>query len=106
MNFYYLTGIKTLNAVLVIDGKSGKSTIYRSVSRRGEPEAAPAGLEAKTSEDLVKDLPKLVSANPTIWMEMNQLKMLDQAGFGIIGSTGNSFGIQAASGPNSTSVHY
>ena len=170
-NFYYLTGASTANAIFVIDGKSGKSTIYRSVSRWGEPEAAPAGLEVKASEDLAKDLPKLVSANPTIWIEMNQLKLLDQAGFGLsrletiknitpqindmrpvkddteislirkaaeinalglvemmkaaepgmnekdldlildytfkkLGSTGYSFGTQAASGPNSTSVHY
>ncbi|TSA34181.1 MAG: M24 family metallopeptidase [Porphyromonadaceae bacterium] len=171
MNFYYLTGIKTPNAVLVIDGKSGKSTVYRAASRYGQPESTPAGLEVKASEDLAKDLPKLAPANPTLWMEMNQLKMLDQAGFGLgrletiknitpqindmrpvkddaeiglirkaaeinalglvemmkaaepgmnekdldlildytfkkLGSTGYSFGTQAASGPNSTSVHY
>lgn len=171
MNFYYLTGIKTLNAVLVIDGKSGKSTLYRASRRYGQPEPTPSGLEIKASEDLAKDLPKLVSANPVIWMEMNQLKLLDQAGFGLnrletirnitsevndmrpvkddieiglikkaaeinalglvemmkaaepgmnekdldlildytfkkLGSTGYSFETQAASGPNSTLVHY
>jgi len=171
MNFYYLTGIKTKNAVLIIDGKSGKSNLYRTSSRYGQPESTPAGLEAKASEDLAKDLPRLVSSNPIIWMEMNQLKLLDQAGFGMyrletiksitslvegmrpvkddieiglikkaadinalglvemmkaaepgmnekdldlildytfkkLGSTGYSFGTQAASGPNSTSVHY
>lgn len=171
MNFYYLTGIKTLNATLVLDGKSGKSIVYRSVNRRGEPEVAPAGLEARSNLELAKDLSKLVSANPTVWIEMNQLKLLDQAGsvlsrlenirnitpeindmrpvkdefeiglikkaaginalglvemmkaaepgmnekdlelildytFKKLGSTGYSFGIQAASGPNSTLVHY
>ncbi len=171
MNFYYLTGITTLNATLVIDGKSGKSTVYKPAGRYGPPAAAPAGLEVKTPEDLAKDLPRLVAANPTIWIEMNQLKVLEQAGSGVsrlesiksitpwihdmrpvkdeteiglikkaaqinalglvemmkaaepgmnekdldlildytfkkLGSTGYSFGIQAASGPNSTSVHY
>jgi len=171
MNFYYLTGITTLNATLVIDGKSGKSTVYKPAGRYGPSAAAPAGLEVKTPEDLAKDLPRLVSATPTIWIEMNQLKVLEQAGFGVsrleniksitpwihdmrpvkdeteiglikksahinalglvemmkaaepgmnereldlildytfktLGSTGYSFSTQAASGPNSTSVHY
>ncbi len=171
MNFYYMTGIKTLNAKLIIDGKSGKSTLYRPVGRRGEAEAPPAGLEVKPDEDFAKDLPRLLSTNPALWIEMNQLKLLDQAGFGLsrletiknitsqindmrpvkdeseislirkaaeinalglvemmkaaepgmnekdldlildysfkkLGSTGYSFGTQAASGPNSTLVHY
>jgi Xaa-Pro aminopeptidase len=171
MNFYYLTGIKTLNAVLILNGKTGKSTLYRTVNPWGPPEAAPSGLEAKNLDDLAKDLPRLVSSSSVIWMEMNQLKLLDQAGYGIgrldniknitnqindmrpvkddseigmikkaaeinalglvemmksaepgmnekdlalildytfkkLGSTGYSFEIQAASGPNSTSVHY
>jgi len=171
MNFYYLTGIKTPNAILLIDGKQGKSAIYQAVSRYGQAESSPAGLEIKAIEDFTKDLPRLVAANPTVWIEMNQLKMLDPAGSGIsrletiknitpqvndmrpvkdeteialikkaaeinalglvemmkaaepgmnekdldlildytfkkLGSTGYSFGTQAASGPNSTSVHY
>jgi Xaa-Pro aminopeptidase len=171
MNFFYLTGIKTLNAVLVIDGKTGKSVVYKPSSRYGATDTPPAGIEIKASAECAKDLPKLISSNPAIWMEMNQLKMLEQAGSGIgrvatirnitpqidemrpvkdeteinlikkaaeinalglvemmkaaepgmnekdldlildytfkkLGSTGYSFGTQAASGPNSTLVHY
>lgn len=171
MNFFYLTGVNILNAVLVIEGKTGKSTLYRTVSRWEEPAAVPAGLEAKTMEDLDRDLPRILSGSQAIWMEFGQLKLLDKAGFGLsrlesirnitpvingmrpvkdeleirlikksaeinalglveamkaaepgmnekdldlildytfkkLGSTGYSFGIQAASGPNSTSVHY
>jgi Xaa-Pro aminopeptidase len=172
MNFYYLTGITTLNAILVIDGKSGKSTVYRPAGRIGRPEATSDGpIEMKTAEDLSKDLPRLLAGNPTLWIEMNQLRILESAAQGLtrletirnitpwindmrpvkdeteiglikkaaqinalglvemmkaaepgmnekdlelildytfkkLGSTGYSFGIQAASGPNSTSVHY
>jgi Xaa-Pro aminopeptidase len=171
MNFYYLTGMTTLNAILLIDGKSGKSTVYRTATRFGRQETAPVGLEIKGYDDLAKDLPGLISANPAIHLEMNQLSVLDNAGnpltriesirnitpqvndmrpvkddteialikkaaeinalglvemmkaaepgmnekdlelildytFKKLGSTGYSFGIQAASGPNSTSVHY
>ncbi len=171
MNFYYLTGIKTINAILLIDGKSGKSTVYKSAGRRAEPEAPTPGLEVKQMEVMSNDLTRLLMTNPAIWIEMNQLKILDQAGAGTsrletiknitplvdgmrpvkdeaeiglikkaseigalglvemmkaaepgmnekdldlildysfkkLGSTGYSFGTQAASGPNSTSVHY
>ena len=172
MNFYYLTGITTLNAVLVIDGKTGKSVVYRPAGRFGRTETETAGsLEIKSSEELSKELPRLVMSNPSVWIEMNQLKVLESAGMGLsrldqirsvtplihsmrpvkdeteialirksaqinalglvemmkaaepgmnekdlelildytfkkLGSTGYSFGIQAASGPNSTSVHY
>jgi len=171
MNFYYLTGVKTAGAVLVVNGRTGVSTIYREVQRYGEQESGPEGIEMKTRDDLTKDLPGLVMKNLNIWIEMNQLKVLDQAGSGIsrvemirnitplindmrpekddfeiglikkaadinalglvemmkaaepgmnerdldlildytfrkLGSTGYSFGTQAASGPNSTLVHY
>ena len=171
MNFYYLTGNKAPNATLIIDRKSGISTIYKSSSRFGQPETTPPGLVVKTPDDLGKDLPKLIAANTVIWMEMQQIRLLDQAGrdidriesirnvtpvvesmrpvkdeleiglikkaaeidalglvemmkaaepgmnekeldlildysFKKLGSTGYSFGTQAASGPNSTSVHY
>lgn len=171
MNFYYLTGIKTLNAVLVIDGKSGKSFYYKPANPWSRKEDPIPGLESKTSDDLAKDLPNLILTNPAVWMEMNQLKLLDQGGYGLnrleviknitpvidemrpvkdetetglikkaaeinalglvemmkaaepgmnekdldlildysfkkLGSTGYSFGTQAASGPNSTLVHY
>jgi Xaa-Pro aminopeptidase len=171
MNFYYLTGIKALNAVLVLDGKSGTSTVYMRAGRRGPVEAAPAGVIGKPMEDFAKDLNRAISANPSVWIEMNQLKLLSEAGIGLsriesiknitprieemrpvkdeleislikkaaeinalglvemmkaaepgmnerdldlildftfkkLGSTGYSFGTQAASGPNSTFVHY
>jgi Xaa-Pro aminopeptidase len=171
MNFYYLTGIKALNAVLLLDGKSGTSAVYMRAGRRGPAEAAPAGLIARPIEDLAKELSKAISSNPAVWIEMNQLKLLSEAGNGLsriesitnitprieemrpvkdefeislikkaaeinalglvemmkaaepgmnekdldlildftfkkLGSTGYSFGTQAASGPNSTFVHY
>jgi Xaa-Pro aminopeptidase len=171
MNYYYLTGNKTPNATLVIDRKNNLTTLYKTAPRYGQPDTPPEGVEVKTIEELAKDLPKLIAANPVIWMEMNQLKLLDQAGRGTdrveairsitplieslrpvkdeleislikkaaeinalglvemmkaaepgmnekdldlildytfkkLGSTGYSFGTQAASGPNSTSVHY
>jgi len=171
MNFYYLTGLNTPNAILAIDGKKKTSTLYRPAARYGGNAAVPTGLESKTSEDFNKDLPRLISSNPVLFMELNQLKILDGAGlmmsrmesiknvtpliesmrpvkdsteitlikksasinalglvemmkaaepgmnekdlelildytFKKLGSTGYSFGTQAASGPNSTSVHY
>jgi Xaa-Pro aminopeptidase len=171
MNFYYLTGVNYPNAVLLIDGKGKKSTLYRTASRYGRNETRPSGMEVKNSEDLQKELPQLISANPAIYMELNQLKMLETVGkdllklesirnvapliesmrpvkdsieislikksasinalglvemmkaaepgmnekdlelildytFKKLGSTGYSFSTQAASGPNSTSVHY
>jgi len=83
VNFYYLTGISTADAVLVVDGKNGKSVIYRRARPWGPPEEAPAGIELKATEDLAKDLPRLMAGSPVIWMEMGQLKLLEQAGFSL-----------------------
>jgi Xaa-Pro aminopeptidase len=81
MNFYYLTGTNHIDDILVIDGKKIKSTIYRKANPWGPPPEAPAGFELKTTEDFVKDLPRLLYGYPVIWMELGQLKLLDQAGF-------------------------
>lgn len=169
-NFFYLTGLYTPEAYLVIEGKSGKSTIYREVSRYRQPDPLPAGLEGKSMEDFDKDLAKLVMTNRNLWVEFDQLTIFGKPGIRIaaetiknpsqvingmrpvkdeteiglikksaeinalglvemmkaaepgmnekdlelildysfkkLGSTGYSFGIQAASGPNSTSIHY
>jgi Xaa-Pro aminopeptidase len=169
-NFFYLTGLYTPEAYLVIEGKSGKSTIYREVSRYRQPDPLPAGLEGKSMEDFDKDLAKLVMTNRNLWVEFDQLTIFGKPGIWIaaetiknpsqvingmrpvkdeteiglikksaeinalglvemmkaaepgmnekdlelildysfkkLGSTGYSFGIQAASGPNSTSIHY
>ncbi len=82
-NFYYLTGLTTNNAILVIDGKKGVSTVYRQARPWGPPEEAPAGLEVKKTEDFTKDLPRLLMGCNNVWMEMSQLKLLDQAGYGL-----------------------
>ena len=84
MNYYYLTGTNHLNDILVIDGKKAKSTIYRKANPWGPPPEAPAGFELKTTEDFAKDLPRLLYGYPVIWMELGQLKLLDQAGFGLM----------------------
>ena len=169
-NFFYLTGLYTPEGYLVIEGKSGKSTIYREVSRYRQPDPLPAGLEGKSMEDFDKDLAKLVMTNRNLWVEFDQLTIFGKPGIRIaaetiknpsqvingmrpvkdeteiglikksaeinalglvemmkaaepgmnekdlelildysfkkLGSTGYSFGIQAASGPNSTSIHY
>jgi Xaa-Pro aminopeptidase len=169
-NFFYLTGLYTPEGYLVIEGKSGKSTIYREVSRYRQPDPLPAGLEGKSMEDFDKDLAKLVMTNRNLWVEFDQLTIFGKPGIWIaaetiknpsqvingmrpvkdeteiglikksaeinalglvemmkaaepgmnekdlelildysfkkLGSTGYSFGIQAASGPNSTSIHY
>ncbi|MFH0762050.1 MAG: aminopeptidase P family protein [Bacteroidota bacterium] len=84
MNFYYLTGINIIDDVLVIDGKKGQSTIYRKTRPWGPPPEAPAGFELKTTEDFAKDLPRLLYGYAVLWMEMGQLKLLDQAGFGLM----------------------
>lgn len=84
MNFYYLTGTSRIDDILVIDGKKAKSTIYRKANPWGPPPEAPAGFELKTTEDFAKDLPRLLYSNPEIWIEMGQLKLLEQAGFGLM----------------------
>lgn len=170
-DFYYLTGVTSPNAVLVINGRTGESTLYRSAARSRQPVTEPAGLVVKTMEQLNSELPRLLSTFTTLWMDPSQLDVLQNAGnslsrmeairnvlplihgmravkddleieilskaaeitanglvemmksakpgmnekelelmldfmFKLQGSNGLGFGIQAASGPNSTSVHY
>ncbi|MFO7617075.1 MAG: M24 family metallopeptidase [Bacteroidales bacterium] len=169
-NFFYLTGLRTIDAVLLIDGKSGNSTVYQP-ARRGRYQAPQEGDGGKTLDDLSRELPGIVGSATILWMDPAQFRLLEKAGtslsrlnhirnvtplihalrpikdgheielirkavkitadglvelmkasepgmsekdFELIldymfkkgGSNGLRFGIHAASGPNSTEVHY
>ncbi|NLO67040.1 MAG: M24 family metallopeptidase [Bacteroidales bacterium] len=169
-NFFYLTGVRTPDAVLVMDGRTGRSTIYEPATR-GHYQAPAQESVNKNMDDLTKELPGyIVTANP-LWMDPTQFRLLEKAGSGLSrlshirnitplinamrpikndheialirkavditanglvelmktaepgmsekdfelfleyqfkkgGSNGLGFGIHAASGPNSTAVHY
>ena len=80
LDFYYLTGSTNRNAVLVIDGRAGTSTLYQQTFRYRQPQV-PEGLTGKDLGLFKSDLePLLRRRSQSVWMDLSQIDLLEDSG--------------------------